>query len=320
MCYYMKDYFIHPQAICETNKIGAETKIWAFTHIFPGASIGKNCNICDYVFIENEVEIGNNVTIKCGVQLWDGVTVEDNVFIGPNVTFTNGLFPRSKQYPEQFLKTRICKGASIGANSTILPGIKIGSNAMIGAGSVVTKDVPPNALVMGNPAKIVKYVNNDTNAISNYIPSHHASPDDNLKINLNIGGCELWPLPFFSDLRGDLMVTEFSKTLPFDPKRCFFVSRVSNNKIRGEHAHKECHQFLIALCGAISIVVDNGNERKEIKLENPKVGLYMPAGVWGIQYKFTQDAVLCVFASHEYSDSDYIREYSEFEKYINPKK
>jgi len=151
-------HFQHPQALVESTKIGKDTRIWAFSHILPGAEIGEDCNICDHVFIENDVKIGNRVTVKCGVQLWDGVTIEDDVVVGPNVTFTNDLFPRSKNFPEKFEKTLVCKGASLGANSTILAGIVIGSNAMVGAGAVVTSDVPPGAIVVGNPAKVVRYV------------------------------------------------------------------------------------------------------------------------------------------------------------------
>ncbi len=151
-------FFQHDKALVETKEIGEGTKVWAFTHILPGARIGSNCNICDHVFIENDVLVGNNVTIKCGVQLWDGVRIEDNVFIGPNATFTNDMFPRSKVYPEKFFQTVVKAGASIGANATLLPGITIGENAMVGAGAVVTKDVPAGALVVGNPAKIMRQV------------------------------------------------------------------------------------------------------------------------------------------------------------------
>ena len=155
------NYFVHPQGLCESQQIGEGTRIWAFSHVLPGVVIGKNCNICDHVFIENNVVIGDNVTIKSGVQLWDGMIVEDNVFIGPNATFTNDKFPRSKQYPDEFLKTVVKKNASIGANATILPGIIIHENAMIGAGSVVVKSVPPNAIVVGNPASIMGYTKNE---------------------------------------------------------------------------------------------------------------------------------------------------------------
>lgn len=150
-------YFVHPNALCESKTIGEGTKVWAFTHILPGAKIGKDCNVCDNVFIENNVIVGDRVTIKCGVQLWDGLILEDDVFVGPNATFTNDIFPRSKHYPESFLATKVCQGASIGANATILPGITIHQYAMVGAGAVVTKSVPEYAIVVGNPAKIIGY-------------------------------------------------------------------------------------------------------------------------------------------------------------------
>lgn len=147
---------IHPLADVQTQEIGADTRIWQFCVVFEKAKIGSNCNICAQVLIENDVVIGDNVTIKSGVQLWDGVRIEDNVFIGPNATFTNDLFPRSKKHQVKFLHTTIKEGASIGGNATILPGVTVGINAMVGAGAVVTKDVPDGAVVMGNPARIVR--------------------------------------------------------------------------------------------------------------------------------------------------------------------
>lgn len=147
--------FIHPLSDVQSKNIGQDTKIWQFCVVLEKAVIGKNCNICAHVLIENDVIIGDNVTVKSGVQLWDGIHIEDNVFIGPNVTFTNDLYPRSKKYPEKFLQTIVKKGASIGANATIIPGITIGENAMIAAGSIVTKDVPANTLYK---TKIVKEI------------------------------------------------------------------------------------------------------------------------------------------------------------------
>lgn len=144
---------IHPLADVQSKNIGEDTTIWQFCVVLKDAVIGRNCNINCQVLIENDVLIGDNVTIKPGVQIWDGVTLEDNVFIGPNVTFTNDLVPRSKQYPETFVKTVVKKGASIGANATIVAGNTIGENALIGAGSVVTKDIPANTVWFGNPAK-----------------------------------------------------------------------------------------------------------------------------------------------------------------------
>ena len=148
-------FFVHPQGICETTDVGENTRIWAFAHVLAGARLGEDCNVCDFVFIENDVILGDRVTVKSGVQLWDGLRVGDDVFIGPNATFTNDHFPRSKVYHERVDFTRIENGASIGANATILPGLTIGSRAMVGAGSVVTHDVPAEAIVAGNPARII---------------------------------------------------------------------------------------------------------------------------------------------------------------------
>ncbi|WP_405154088.1 acyltransferase [Paenibacillus sp. FSL K6-0108] len=156
----MNKYFVHSQAIVETKDIGADSRIWAFAHVLPKAKIGSNCNINDHTFIENDVTIGNNVTVKSGVYIWDGVTIQDNVFIGPNVTFTNDLRPRSKQYPPEFLQTILEEWASIGANSTIIAGNTVGKYAMVGAGSVVTKNIPNNTLWYGNPAVFRSYICN----------------------------------------------------------------------------------------------------------------------------------------------------------------
>ena len=147
---------LHQLSDVQSNHIGEGTTVWQFSVILEKAQIGKNCNICAHTFIENDVQLGNNVTVKCGVYLWDGITAEDDVFIGPSVTFTNDKFPRSKRYPNNFPRTLIKKGASIGANATILPGLTLGENCMIGAGSVVTKDVPAGVTVVGNPAKPIK--------------------------------------------------------------------------------------------------------------------------------------------------------------------
>lgn len=150
--------YIHPLSDVKSKNIGQKTKVWQYSVIFSQAVIGENCNICAHTMIENDVQIGDNVTIKSGVYVWDGITLEDNVFIGPCVAFTNDKKPRSKQYPDEFPKTIVEKGATIGANATILPGIRIGEKALIGAGAVVTKDVPANAIVVGNPAIIKGYI------------------------------------------------------------------------------------------------------------------------------------------------------------------
>lgn len=300
--------FIHPHALCETKNVGDETRIWAFAHILPDVTIGKNCNICDHVFIENGVTVGDRVTIKCGVQLWNGITIHDDVFIGPNATFCNDKFPRSKAYLDEPVRTVIEKKASIGANATILPGITICENAMVGAGAVVTKSIPANAIVAGNPAKIIGYVNGTE---SDNITTHDIQIQQQ---NTRVKNVTLHTFPIIDDLRGSLSVGEFQKHIPFTPKRYFLVFDVGSAEIRGEHAHKTCHQFLICIRGACSVVVDDGQQREEFRLASPNVGLYLPPMIWGIQYDYTPDAMLLVFASEYYDAADYIRDYTEYQR------
>ncbi|WP_264309838.1 acyltransferase [Pseudomonas putida] len=149
---------IHQLADVQSDAIGEGTRVWQFVVIMKGAQIGRNCNLCAHTLIEGDVVLGDNVTVKSGVYLWDGTRVADDVFIGPNATFTNDAMPRSKHYPEQFNGIRLERGASIGANATLLPGVVVGEYAMVGAGAVVTKDVPPYAVVVGNPAKIIRVI------------------------------------------------------------------------------------------------------------------------------------------------------------------
>lgn len=302
-------HYVHPQGICESTQIGEGTRIWAFAHVLPGAKIGSDVNINDGVFIENDVVIGDRVTIKCGVQVWDGLRIGDDVFVGPNVTFTNDHFPRSKQYPEKFLTTTIQQGASLGGGSVILPGLTIGRKAMVGAGAVVTHDVPANAIVVGNPARIVGYVDDARSepapaAASGQAPAESSGPG------------RLVPVTVASDMRGSLAAVEFS-SIPFVPQRFFSVFAVPNSDIRGQHAHHACEQFLVALAGSVTCLVDDGERRATYHLDSPNVGLYMPPLTWGTQYRYSADCVLGVFASHSYDPADYIRTYDEFLSVVN---
>jgi len=296
----------HPTSLVETRNVGKDTRIWAFVHILPEARIGADCNLCDHVYIENDVLIGDRVTVKSGVQLWDGIRVEDDVFIGPNVTFTNDSFPRSKQ-PYKVMKTIIRKGASIGANATILPGIIVGQNAMVGAGAVVTKDIPPNAIVVGNPARIVNYV--DTIREEN----EKQTLESSLLLNaMEDSEVRLLNFPDVSDMRGNLTFAEFPGLLPFEVQRFFMIFDVPNKHVRGEHAHKELYELLICIHGNCSIVVDNGINRYEVTLDRPNLGLYIPPMIWVTLYKFSSDAVLLVLASDVYKADDYVRDYDEY--------
>jgi UDP-2-acetamido-3-amino-2,3-dideoxy-glucuronate N-acetyltransferase len=302
-------FFVHPHALCESTAIGENTRVWAFAHVLPGATIGKDCNICDHVFIENDVVVGDRVTVKCGVQLWDGLRVSDDVFIGPNVTFSNDKYPKSKQYQPRVEETHIGRGASIGGGAAVLPGLRIGSRAMVGAGAVVTHDVPARAVVSGNPARIVGYVDTKRESIA---PPKLVAPDDSPIQPTSISGVTVHRLPLFVDLRGSLAVGEFPQQVPFVPRRYFIVFDVPGKDVRGEHAHRRCHQFLVCLRGSLSVVLDDGKSSEEIVLDRPSIGLYLPPMIWAVQYRYSADALLLVFASDPYDAGDYIRDYDEF--------
>lgn len=300
---------IHELADVQTTSIGEGTHIWQFVVALPGARIGGNCNICSHCFVENDVVVGDRVTIKNGVQLWDGLRIGDDVFIGPNVTFSNDKLPRSKKHQANVLQTEIESGASVGAGATILPGLRIGRHAMVGAGAVVTRSVPPNAIVVGNPARIVGYADAPNGGSIDQMGEVSATGTVPAS---RVAGVSLVTLPRIADIRGSLTVGEFERTVPFEVKRYFMVFDVPSVETRGEHAHRQCHQFLICVRGKVSVVADDGVHREEFLLDRPNLGLHLPPMVWGIQYKYSADAVLLVFASHYYDGADYIRDYSEF--------
>jgi UDP-2-acetamido-3-amino-2,3-dideoxy-glucuronate N-acetyltransferase len=302
-----EEVFRHPQALVESERIGRGTRIWAFAHVLPGAVLGEDCNVCDHVFIENEVIVGDRVTIKCGVQLWDGIRLEDDVFVGPNATFTNDPAPRSKRHLAEYPETLVRRGASIGANATILPGITIGQHALVGAGAVVTRSVPAYAVVVGSPARIVRYTEAEGAAPRSRPPAETSRAPEIL-----VRGVRLLRSPVIEDLRGNLLAREVGKGLPFTPRRCFVVFDVPSKEVRGEHAHRLCEQLLVCLRGSMAVVCDDGERRQEIRLESPEVGLYLPPMVWATQYKYTQDAMLLVLASDPYDPADYIRDYERF--------
>jgi acetyltransferase-like isoleucine patch superfamily enzyme len=305
------DYYRHPQAIVESTRIGPGTRIWAFSHILPGAVIGAECNICDHTFIENDVIIGDRVTIKSGVQLWDSITVEDDVFIGPNASFSNDPFPRSKQHLKTYPRTILHKGASIGSNATILPGIQVGRNAMVGAGSVVTHDVPPNAIVSGNPARILGYDAADVETVI----EGFSIPDGEVGARqVGVGEVTIYRQPFVEDLRGNLTFGQSPESLPFTPQRYYLIVDVPSKDVRGENAHRRLSQFMVCVRGSVNLVVDDGQKRANLLLNRPDLGVFIPPLVWSVIYRFTADAVLMVLASGRYEPEEYIRDYDEFLK------
>ena len=303
-------FFRHPQALVESAAVGRGTRVWAFAHVLPGARIGADCNICDHVFVENDVVVGDRVTIKSGVQLWDGVTLEDDVFIGPNATFTNDLFPRSKQYPRAFGRTVVRAGASVGANATLLSGIEIGERAMVGAGAVVTKNVPPGAIVVGNPATIRGSVDERSAA-----PSETQVPEGRAT---RARGVTQYVLPAKVDARGALSFAQIGEHLPFIARRYFLLYGVPAGAVRGEHAHRQLQQFLVCVHGTCTVTVDDGREKDEIILDRPDQALHIQPLVWTMVRHHTPETTVLVLASDVYREDDYIRKYDQFLETVRP--
>lgn len=242
--------------------------------------------------------------ISVGAYIAPQVTLPSEITIGPNAVILAHV-------DESLPKTILDEQVEIGANATVLEGVHIGFKARIMPAAVVMRSVPPLAIVQGNPAKIIGYVNTPEQ-VQDQSYHHHIK-----QVGLyhsTVRGVNLHTLKCVPDLRGSLSVGEFDRDIPFTAKRYFLVFDVPTVETRGEHAHYECHQFLIAVKGSVSVVADDGHHREEFLLAAPNVGLHLPPMTWGIQYNYSADAVLLVFASHYYESKDYIREYSEFIK------
>lgn len=269
-------------------------------------SIGENCTIAESATLGNDISIGNNVSIGPGCSLCDGMRVEDNCRIAPGVVFTreNG---GDDVAPDQ--RITVSQGVSIGANSTICQ-VSVGSNAVIRPGTVVTRKIPPNTIVCGNPAKITGYV--DTDIVTQQ--KHMVNTEDASYTSKT--GALIYNIPKFSDMRGDLSVIEIEQLLPFPIKRMFYTYNIDTELVRGEHAHIQCHQFLISVAGSVNVLCDNGKQREEFVLDGPHMGLHIPPLCWGVQYKHSKDNILLVLASHAYDADDYIRDYDNFLKHI----
>jgi len=299
-------FFQHPSALVETDRVGEGTRIAAFAHILPGASVGRDCRIASHTTIAAGVTLGDRVTIHSGVQLCGGMRVGDDVRIGPNATFAAGCGRAGA--------TTIRKGASIGANATILAGLTIAEDVVVEAGAVVTRDVPRNAIVAGNPACITGYAG---------VPSVEAPaldlPPAAGPTATRVQGVVMYRLPLVHDLRGMLSFGEVGRPVPFEVKRYFLVFDVATEQVRGEHAHRTLHQFLVCVHGRCAIVADDGTNRQEFLLDSPQIGIHIPPMTWAVQYKYSADGVLMALASDIYDPADYIRDYAEFLALRKPK-
>ncbi len=282
----------------------------AMPYSSPGtADVDPSAKIDARAYVDPRASVGPGCVVLGGAHVGAGVTLEQGVHVGPNAVFA-GLPGAAGDGP-----TLVRSGAWIGANATLSTGLTIGARALVRPGAVVTRSVPPAAIVEGNPASIVGYVGMAEQAA--VAPFVAEPPGRRPAVQpLPVKDVTLHHFPVIPDLRGQLTVGEFDRQVPFKPLRYFLVYGVPSREIRGEHAHKECHQFLICLRGSCAVVADDGRNKAEVVLDTPDRGLYLPPMTWGIQYKYTPDAMLLVFASHHYDAADYIREYDTFLKAV----
>ncbi len=281
-----------------------------FSWIDPSARLGAGTTIGPHAFIDADVVIGDHCVIESGAHLSRGTVLDNNVYVGSHVAFATA--PGAMQRP-----VVVKAGAWIGANSSIVAaGIVVGAKAIVRPGSVVMRSVPPGAIVEGNPANTIGYVD----AVQGPSPSQVAATQSRASVETTaVRGVTVHHFPVIPDLRGNLSVGEFDRQVPFKPLRYFLVFGVPSRELRGEHAHHRCHQFLICLRGTCAVVADDGEHRVEVALESPDRGLYLPPMTWGIQYKYSADAMLLAFASDYYDPKDYIRDYAEFTALVGPR-
>jgi carbonic anhydrase/acetyltransferase-like protein (isoleucine patch superfamily) len=275
---------IDPRALCESSQVG------------PGSEVGA------FALVDRSAVVGRGVRIAGHVVVGAAVTIEDDVSIDSGATL-----PGAPGRP-----TVIRERASVGAGATVLAGIEVGEGAIVGDGAVVTRSVPRQAVVAGNPARITGYVGSSDGTAMEPLRQTLDDARGAEVIASVVRGVRLYRLTAVRDLRGSLVAGELAHGLPFVPRRYFVVFDVPGAEVRGEHAHRVCEQFLVAVTGAVHVIVDDGRERQEFALDDNRLGLYLPPMVWGIQYRYSEDCRLMVLASHAYDATDYIRDYGEF--------
>ena len=277
--------FVDPMSICLSENLGENVRVHAFCKIERGVKLGSGTIISDFSLIRK------NALIRENVRVGDRCTIGENVEIARDVI--------------------------IHERCEITKGVKTGQGVIIQANSVVIYDVPSFAIISGTPSKIIDYTTSSVADDEGSLAFTSSSKPLLKRRFLSTKNCFLEPIPNFTDIRGSLTAIEKNKGVPFTPKRVFLVHGVNSEFVRGEHAHFKCEQFLIAISGTLSVFLDDGTNRSEVVLTDKHYGLYLAPMVWGVQYKFSNDSVLMVLASHEYDSSDYIRNYDDFFKLVN---
>ena len=297
---------IHHLADVKSPAIGAGATIMQFSVVDATAVVGPGSVVGTHCVLGPDVVLGSGVRLEAGVHFARSVDVADHVVVGPNVTLSvSGLDPAAPA-----LRTTIAQNVRIGAGAVLYPGITVGPFAEIAPGAVVQHSVPAAAVVAGNPARIVGYVD-----AGHHQPEAPATGIVDLQkpvAETGVKGVTLHRMPLINDIRGSLTVGEFERTVPFPVRRYFVVFDVPSAETRGEHAHRQCAEFLVCIKGHCSVVADDGERREEFLLDRPQIGLLLPPMVWRVHYKYSPEAVLMVFASHYYDPADYIRDYMQF--------
>ena len=274
--------------------------------VHAGARVAASCRLGDGVTVYPGAHLDDDCEVLGFTQLWSGVHLERGVRLGPGVAF---------EPPGDDAGAAIVLGAGcqVGANATIRRGVRIGQGAVVEPGSVVAQSVPAHAIVRGAPALAVGYVEQRSVGTPGIgWPARAELPSGPAVAPVGVGAVTLHRHRLVRDPRGDLVFGEFPKDIPFEAKRYFIVFGVPNEKTRGEHAHRACKQYLICVRGSCAVVVDDARSRCEVLLDAPELGIYLPPMTWGIQYKYSADAVLLVFTSEYYDGADYIRHYPDF--------
>ena len=274
---------VDPSARCEPDAIGTDSRVGPYSLIEDGAQLGER------------VSVGSHVVIRTGARIGDSVVVEDGVIVGRNAI--------------------VASGVRLGDGATVAPGTEIGEAAVVETGAVVARAVPRQAVVSGNPARITGYVGADGPSPLQPTRPPAAIADSEpgpIVADTDVQGVKLYRLPQARDLRGSLVAMELERLLPFVARRYFLVFDVPGAEVRGEHAHRSCQQFLVAVQGQLNVIADDGQHRQEFVLDDRATGLYLPPLVWAVQYKYSRDCVLLVLASDPYHEADYIRDYSGF--------
>ena len=299
---------LHPSAIVFAAAIGARTRVFEQSIVRKDAIVGSDCEIGACCYVDSGAVVGDRVTIGDRIRLSAGIAIENDVVVGADVIFlvhnSSGDQTRSRLGKGTVIKA----GACIGRGAVLIPGVVIGCGAVIGDGTVVTRDVPPYGIVSGNPGQLIGFSTNG----GEYEPTAAKSGDLITAISSPVKGVTRVAVNVHAQERGILHVASYPSVIPFEVRRLFVVSRVPSGEVRGNHAHRRCHQFLICVAGSCLVTIDDGKNRETIALNSPAIALHLRPLVWGLQHDYSEDASLLVLASEEYDRDEYIVNYDEF--------